>query len=144
MKPILFIKEDKGVTLIETIIAILLAAMTFVGFLQACNISAQMLENMKYRMSAVNIAQAQIEYLKAQGYDNIKVSSYTPFKSTNVTIDYGPTTAPEDDVIGEMRTKVRRATLAPTNGKKIVVEVIWPILGESKSEVLETVIYDRN
>lgn len=120
----------------------LMAAIMLVGFLQVCNSAALMLQNIKYRMKAVNIAQAELEDLRALGWANIDVSEYTPYKSTNVTIDDGLTAAPEDDIAGEMRTVIKEATSGPANGLKIVITVSWNILDRPRNEILEAVIYD--
>ena len=142
-RPFLSCKCVKGLTLIETVVAMVIATITFVGFLQVCNTAALMLRNIKYRMRAINIAQAEIEDLKALGCDGIDTSAFTPYRRTYVVIDERLTTSSDDDIIGEMRTRVRNVLKPPLNGKKIVVEVMWELLGESKSDLLETLIYSH-
>ncbi|MBL7068974.1 MAG: hypothetical protein ISS34_03880 [Candidatus Omnitrophica bacterium] len=132
----------KGLTFAETVIAILIAAILLVGFLQACTSSALLLRNIKYRVRAVNIAQAEIEDVTALGYSGIDMSEFTGGKQVNVIIDEGVTAASGDDVIGLMTTTVEDATSGPDNGRKIVVGISWSMLGQARSELLETVIYD--
>jgi len=138
------VKNQRGVTLMENVIAVLVTAVVFGGFLQICHFSALMLANVKFRMAAVNIAQAEIEGLKGLDFNEISVADFTPYQSTNVILDDGPTTGGEDDVIGEMRTTVKNTVTAPTNGLKIVVEVLWTVFGENKQEIVETVIYSND
>ncbi|MBN1871107.1 MAG: prepilin-type N-terminal cleavage/methylation domain-containing protein [Candidatus Omnitrophica bacterium] len=141
MRDFITFKRHKGITLIENVIGLLIAAIVFAGFLQVCNISSMMLQNIKFRVRAVNIAQAELEDIKSQNYDNIIISDYTPYKSTNVIIDGGPTSGSGDDVIGEMRTVVRNAINPPTSGKKVFVSVSWTLFGVVKRETAETIIY---
>lgn len=137
------VKKRSGLTLVESVIAMFVAAILVVGFLQACSSGALMLKNLRCRVRAINIAQAEIEDIKARGNEGIDVAIYTPFLSTPVVIDEGVTVGPIDDIAGEMRTTAMDVVSGPTNGKKIVVEVLWNFMGEAKSELLETVIYSR-
>lgn len=144
MEKIIKLKGNiKGLTLVETVIAIIIAAITLVGFLQVCNTASLMMTNIKYRMRAVNIAQAELEDLMASGYSNIDTALYTPYKKTYVIIDEGLSASSSDDIIGEMRTTAREVTSSPNNGKTIAVLVIWDVLGEHKREIIETLIYSR-
>lgn len=140
-RDIILLKNKRGVTLLENIIAVLVTGLVFGGFLQICHVSALMLTSAHFRMAAVNIAQAEIEDLKAIDFDNISVSTFTPYRSTSVILDDGPTSSADDDIIGEMRTAVRDTVNNPTNGKKVAVEVLWTAFGQSKQEIVETVIY---
>lgn len=142
MKKVIF-KGKKGLTLVETVIAMMIAAITLVGFLQVCNTSAIMLQNIKYRMRAVNIAQAELEDLMSLGYDGINMGAFSPYRRTYVVIDEGLTVSTGDDIIGEMRTRVSEVIRPPFMGRKIFVEVMWELLGEPKSEILETLVYSH-
>ena len=137
----IFSRKKKGLTLVETVIAMVIAAITLVGFLQVCNTSALMLQNIKYRMRAVNIAQAELEELMALGYDGIDIAAFSSFRRTFVVIDEGLTDSADDDIIGEMRTRANEVIRPPFMGRKIFVEVSWELLGEPKSEILETLVY---
>lgn len=143
MKPYISPGRKNGFTLIETIIAVLIAGSTFIGFLLVCNMSSIMLKDIKSRVRAINIIQAELEGIKALNYDEIDVANFTPYKAVNVIIDYGPTSSPDDDLIGEMRTTIRNAANPPLEGKKIVAEITWQTLGEGKQEIMETVVYSR-
>jgi len=143
MKFYISIKKEKGFTLVETVIAMLIATIILAGFLQVCNSSAWLLLSTKYRTRAINIAQAEIEDLKALTYDGIDVVAFTPYRADNIIIDEGPTSSPSDDVIGEMRTTVRNVINPPYDGKKIAVEVRWNMWGQPKQDILETVVYSH-
>lgn len=136
-----FIKKERGFTLVETVIAMLIATILLAGFLQVCSSSAWLLLSAKYRTRAINIAQAEIEDLKSLGYDGIDVATFTPYRALNIIIDEGPTSSSSDDVIGEMRTTVRNVVNPPYDGKKIAVEVRWNMWGQLKQDILETVVY---
>jgi len=123
----------------EIVIAMMIAAIMLVGFLQTCNSSALMLRNIKYRVSAINIAQAEIEDVKALGYDGIVMANFPSI--TNVIIDEGPTAAGGDDVTGTVTTTVANTTSGPDNGRKIVTGITWNVLGMTMQETLETVVY---
>ncbi len=139
MKSEIFVKNNKGVTLIEAVIAILIAAITLTGFLQVCSMSAFILQSIKYRMRAVNIAQAEIEDLKAETYSDIVSGVY----QTDIIIDEGPSSSSDDDIVGQLQTTIKNVTNAPLQGKKVIIEVSWELLGESKRDILETVIYSH-
>ena len=135
------LRDNRGITLMENVIGLVIAGIVFAGFLQVCNISSIMLQNVKFRVRAVNIAQAELEGIKSRHYESIVVSDYTPYKSVNVVIDEGPTSDSGDDVMGEMRTVVRNAVNPPTSGKKIYVQVTWTLFGSVRQETAETVVY---
>lgn len=134
-------KEKKGLTFMETVVAMMIAAIMLVGFLQVCNSSALMLRNIKYRVRAINIAQAEIEDVSSLGYEGINMALFP--RTVDIIIDAGPTQAANDDVRGQMTTTVRNATLGPDYGRKIIVDVSWGILGEIRQDILETVVYSH-
>jgi hypothetical protein len=137
-------KKESGLTLVECVIAIIIGTILLVGFLQVCTTSALNLKNLRFRVNAVNIAQAELEDIISLGSEGIDEDDYTPFLSTPVVIDEGPTDLHGDDIIGDMRTYVREVTVAPLKGKKIWVTVTWNFMGSSRSELLQTVIYSPN
>ena len=138
MKLLMAVKRDqKGLTFMEVVIAMMIAAIMLVGFLQTCNSSALMLRNIKYRVSAINLAQAEIEDVKALGYDGAVIG----VTITNVLIDEGATAAGGDDVTGTVTTTITNTTSGPDNGRKIVAQITWNVLGMVMQETLETVVY---
>ncbi len=140
MISLISLERKKGITLVETLIAMVITAIMLVGFLQACTASAYMLKNIKYRLRAVNIAQDEIESVKAGGFAAVVVGDQAWL---NVLIDEGPTAAPGDDIIGQMRRRIRNVAGGPTNGVTITIEVAWNMLGQARQETVETVFYDR-
>jgi len=135
--------KKKGVTLAENVIGLLIITLAFGGFLQVCNISNMMLLSAKCRVSAINIAQDELERRSNEDYESLDASAYTDYKSyPNIVIDSGPTSGSGDDITGEMRTYVRAYTepLTSKKGKLIYVRVLWTQSGQSKEESAETVI----
>ena len=141
MKLFTSINNKKGVTLVENVIGLVIVGIVFASFLQVCNISSILLQNVKFRIRAINIAQAELEEIKSMNYDSVVISDYTPYKSAGVIIDEGPASGSGDDITGVMRTIVKTATNPPTTGKKIYVRVFWTLLGSVREEIAETVIY---
>jgi len=116
-----------------------------VGFLQVCTTSALNLKNLRFRVNAVNIAQAELEEIVALGSDGIDAVVLTPYVlSANVVIDEGPTGLPGDDLLGHMRLHIQEVAAAPLKGKKIWVTVTWNFMGSARTEMLQTAIYSPN
>lgn len=136
-----FMKDKNGLTLVETVIAMVIAAVILLGFLQICSSYILALRIVKYRARAIAIAQAEIEDIKALGHEGIDVADFPT--QVNVIIDEGLTTSFADDVLGVMTTDVNNVTSAPLNGRKIVIQVAWSIYGQDKQEVLEGLIYSN-
>jgi len=131
----------KGFTLVEGMIAAVIAGIVLTTFLYAVSSARIMLKNLNYRLRAINIAQAEIEDVKAQGNEGIDMGDYDPFRRQRVIIDEGPTRRANDDVHAVMRTFVTEVEDPPLNGKKIVVEIRWEFMGRARMELMETVVY---
>lgn len=67
-------RNEKGFTLVETIIAIALLGIIGVTFLSALNVSLNVLVVTDERQTAMNLAESQMEHIKKQGY----LASYSP------------------------------------------------------------------
>ena len=138
MKKIIYLKKNKrGLTLIETMVAMIIAALILLGFLQLCSTSMVMVKNIRYRLSAINIARAGIEDVRAPGHGGIIIGT----TNVPVIIDEGSTAAAGDDIAGTMTTTARNTTSGPSNGCKIIVQVTWSVSGMAMQETLETVVY---
>lgn len=132
-------QEDfcEGLTLVETVVAILIAGIVLVGILEMFLLGASRLKMASNRTSAIALAQGELEYLRSKGYDNIDVASDSGAES--VIIDEGKTAAVSDDINGTMTTQISQIG----NAKRAIVTVNWtgPGYGDS-SEIAETVFYD--
>jgi len=133
----------KGFSLVEVLAAMIIAAIMLVGILQICTSSYLTLQDLKFRSSAANIAMAQIEDIRAFGYEDIVMATYTPSEIVNVLIDEGGTIGAGDDTIGVMTTMVKEATVPPNFGRKIIVQVSWNFSGQAKNEIMEGFVYSH-
>ena len=146
MKKISYLKTNRrGLTLIETVVAMIIAALILLGFLQLCSTSMVMVKNIRYRLSAINIARAEIEDIRALGYGGIDPTA-DRYKAPwpTVIIDEGATAAAGDDITGPRKSYVKNTNLGPLSGRngwKIIVQVEWTVSGTTMQEVLETVVY---
>jgi len=139
MNIFLFVKNKKGLTLVDTVIAMIIAAIILIGFLQICNSSMLALKNVKYRLQAMNIARAEMEAVMSDGYE----PNANDDNTVSIIIDEGQSASPDDDVLGEMRTIVQEVSSSPNRGNKIVIEITWAMRGQPRSEILETVVYNN-
>ena len=131
--------NKKGLTLIETLIAMSIAAAIMLGFFQLCSTFMVMVKNSRYRVSAINIARAEIEDVRANGYAGITMADFP--KNSAIIIDEGTDSGAGDDMAGVMTTTVKDTTNGPISGRKIIVELTWVTSNTNMQETLETVIY---
>lgn len=137
--------KRKGVTLIDVVVAMFIAAIMLVGFLQVCNSAAYMLKNMKYRVSAINWAREWVEdEIETRTYAQIVTAmANNQFTQEAVEIDEGPTSAVGDEIQGIITPTLTQVGGAPTRGVKVMVQVAWNMLGQARQEIIETVVYDN-
>jgi type II secretory pathway pseudopilin PulG len=67
-------KSEKGISLIETLVAIALLGIIIVGSLEGLGTSIKAFSSTNVRQKAITLAEYQMEYIKNQGY----LTAYTP------------------------------------------------------------------
>lgn len=127
----------KGITLLENVLALMITTIVIAGLIQLFIIMPMHTRIANHRVSAINLAQAKIEQLKAVGYDGIIVASYNPPEEEAVIVDSLKLDDPSDNLAGI------RSTFASdiTDGKKIVVTVTWSEFDKNLSETAEVIMY---
>lgn len=130
-------RKTKGITLLENVLALVITVMVITGLIQLFLLMPMHTRIANHRVSAVNLAQAKIEELKALGYNGIVTSAYTPPVDDAVIIDSIDLDDPADDLYGVRTTAVTDIT----DGKKIVVIVTWVEFSKNLSETAEEIIY---
>ena len=108
-------KSNKGLTLIEVLVAFVVLGLTATLFYQAFVSAAWSGAGSKWREEALNQARKQVEYLMSKGFDSTELvnGSYT----TSVTT--GDLAAMNGKIVYTIQT-------APnTQDKKITVKVTW-------------------
>lgn len=131
--------NKKGLTLVETLIAMSIAAAIMLGFFQLCSTFMIMVKNSRYRVSAINVARAEVEDVRANGYAGIAMADFP--RNSAIIIDDGTDPGAADDLTGTMTTSVKNTTSGPISGRKIIVQVSWVTSNTNMQETLETVVY---
>lgn len=126
--------RGKGITLIEVIVSMFIAAFMLVGILRLHTLGRIQSEIARHKVMAVNLAQAEIEDLKNSSYEGIVLSNY-PTTQT-VRIDTGETSASTDDINGTMITNISTIN----EGYKIIVSISWNDYYGTMTEILESTI----
>ncbi len=139
--------NNKGAALLDSIMAIAIFVVLFVGFFILIQLGIQTITERKARNGALALASSRIEYIRALDYSNIGLEGgdpigvlVSPIYSTINTVQYTITTNiswqddPADGLSGA-------GDANPNDYKEVVVSVSWPEhTGEVSSVKLSTII----
>ena len=130
----------QGFTLIEILIAIVLAATGLMALMQLMGVAIFADSNLEYRLTALNLANEKLEELKDDDYNNPNLDpASSPFTEASISgfgfIDQRQWTV--DYVDANLSTSV-----SDTGLKDVTVEVQWTQRGGTQSVAVETLIAD--
>lgn len=124
--------KNKGITLVETIVSILLLTISIGAMLGAFLIGKISVARAKHRISAINLARDKIEAIKGLSYAQIPSQA----GSESVTIDQG-TPLSGDELAGQRATTVSDAH-GDSRQYKIATTVTWAEKGATNLQ--ETIV----
>ncbi|NOX98071.1 MAG: type II secretion system protein [Nitrospirae bacterium] len=125
--------NNKGITLLEIVISLLIFGIAATGILRSfvfCNTRAK---STSLRTAAIALAQERMEQIKNDSYPNVTAANYPD--ETNLILDTAGTADTGDDLTG---TRTVTITGASPNPKTITVTVTWKFKGNQFSESLTT------
>ena len=100
-----FFSEQKGITLIETVVAMAILAVIGVALLNALDTNAKATRTLDEKVVATNLATAYFEAIKAMPYadtypsaEDIPSITVPPQYSVNVDIDFSSDSTPGDGI----------------------------------------------
>ncbi len=130
----------QGFTLIEMLIAIVLAATGLMVLMQLMGVAIFADSDLEYSLIALNLANEKLEELKDNDYNNPNLDpASSPFTEASISgfgfIDQRQWTV--DYVDADLSTSV-----SDTGIKDVTVEVQWTQQGGTQSVVVETLIGD--
>ncbi len=130
----------QGFTLIEMLIAIILAATGLMVLMQLMSVAIFADSNIEYRLTALNLANEKLEELKDNGYSDPNLDpASSPFTEASISgfdfVDQRQWTV--DYVDANLSTSV-----SDTGLKDVTVEVQWTQKGGTQSVAVETLIGD--
>lgn len=127
-------RNNKGLTIIEVVISIMITGFVLVGMLKLYSLGAIQSNLARHKVMAVNIAQAEIEGLISATYEGITLSDYPMTKT--VKIDTGKTGNTSDDIDGTMITNISNVS----EGYKVTIDVSWIDYYGGMNEVVTSII----
>jgi len=129
---------NKGMTIIEVVISIMITGFVLVGMLQLYSLGAIQSNLARHKVMAVNITQAEIEGLINKGYETItqEINQGIYPKTQDVKIDTGKTGNASDDINGTMITSISNVS----EGYKVTANVSWNDYYGAMSEVITSTI----
>lgn len=113
-------KKDKGMTIFETSISLMVLAIVIIGILSGVYLASKLSASNRHRITAIQLAEARMEQEKNRDYEDI--------------IDRGPF----GNVLPEGETTV--AVTQREEGKEIGVTVSWEEKGRELTQVLRTFV----
>ncbi len=118
-------KNEKGFTLIEVMIAIALLGIIAVAFLGALATASRALVIADERTTAESLARSQMEYVKNQGYIDYSADPHGVYDKITTTTDYSidSTAVPFDPVTGQPYSQVGGIFVQDDGIQKITVTV---------------------
>ncbi len=122
-----FLREQRGIALLETLVAVGIMAVAGIAFLQALNTISRSSGLYQQRVTAVNLAQSQVDEIKAMSYAaSYSVAPSLQFPSTynidvsavwiNIDIENGNITTAQTD------TGRQQVTVTVTQGGKPIFQ----------------------
>jgi len=120
------IKGQKGISLAELLIAIVIFAMTITAMVQGLLFGNRRIKAATYRTAAVIRAQERIEEMKNDTFANITTTNYPD--EINLTLDSGCNVLCDRDV-----------TISGTNYKTITATVSYSYRGQQYQESIITI-----
>jgi len=129
---------NKGMTIIEVVISIMITGFILVGMLQLYSLGAIQSNLARHKVMAVNITQAEIEGHINKGYETItqEINQGIYPKTQDVKIDAGKTGNTDDDINGTMITSISNVS----EGYKVTANVSWNDYYGAMSEVVTSTI----
>ena len=126
----IFQKNNRGFTLIEVLMAVLILMVGMLGLLQAINLAIEVNMRNQVREEAINIGQKVMNELRGKGFDNISVAT-TPTQ----TFNYGPYYVPSKmrGISRSYRVNRSSVVLSTENSKHVTkqleVVISWTYKG---------------
>lgn len=111
--------SQRGLTLVEAMFAIFIAAVVLSGVLRVALSGAQLVYGAKHKARALAMAEARMEVLRAETYDDLAAGNLDGDEA--VVIDGYDTANAVDDLAGVRSTNTEPAD----GGVKIAVAVTW-------------------
>lgn len=129
--------NQKGLTLMEALIAISLFLMVFIAFLIASSMASRYIQDTTHRLAAIYLCQETIEEYKAIDYRDITGGTFT---ESGVIIDEGSDlSSSTDDLTGYRITDIENWFVDGVHiGKMITVTVSWTSISGDHQQQLKT------
>jgi type II secretory pathway pseudopilin PulG len=118
------ISRQKGLTLVEVLVPMVIIAMAIVGLLTSFIMGRLHTTMARHRSEAINLLRARIEEVRSRGYDYLNAFHPNPSVETNLVLDEGPDReSPHDDLTCARTTQVTDNDADGT--LEITVTVTW-------------------
>lgn len=125
---------SRGITIIEAVVSIMIVGFVLVGMLRLYSLGDVQSVLSRHKIMAINIAQAELEFLINASYEEININSYPVTKT--VKIDTGKTNTTSDDIDGTMITSISSIS----EGYKVTATISWNDYYGQMSEVVTSTI----
>ena len=130
-----FMRNNRGMTLIETVGAVLIIGISVGSIFGAVIVGKYALTRAKHRVAVMNFITSKIEQVMADSYVGVIAGSYLE----DVTIDDYGTVDNSDDLIGQLQTDIE--DLEGGGYKKVLATINWTEKGwGGSSDLAENVV----
>ncbi len=120
--------NKKGMTLIEVMFALVILLIASLALMKTAMLGINMNVQNALRDEAANVAEAEMNYLRSQTFDNITSAATPTVASRNFrgfTVDYSVTPTPVD---------------ITTDSKQINISVVWSYRGKQYTHGITTIL----
>ncbi len=122
-------KDERGLSLLEVLIAMLFLAGAMVGFSAFLPRGRGVISHASSDRLAVEFAAGKLEEKTAAGFDNIPLGNGSP---VTVTIDSHGTPSTADDLIGQYQMDVAASPVYSNKIKEVTVTLQYSVNGTPK------------
>jgi len=138
------LSSNKGFTLIEIMIAMLIMMVGLLGLLQAVNIATEQNLRNQLRDESVMIGEQKLNELKMRGMGTTAAFRLLTSASTTETVQSSMRAFTKDFTVEKRVSSASTASLATTQSKKLEVSVGWSYKGKTFSNRIVSTLIDPN
>ena len=131
-------KRNRGASLLEVMIAIMILAIVGVSLLKTLTVATQSTYTAALGSAALYRCQEKIEEILADTYEQIDEVKYQP--EFDLVLDSRGTLTPEDDVYFNRVVTIADESADQRSMKRVAVHVMYFFAGETATEELSTIV----
>ena len=130
--------SQRGFTLLEAVVALLVLAIIGVSLLRGLSVSGQMTYTASLSATALYRAQEKMEEILADDFSQIETENYP--SEVGLTMDTRGTINTGDDVFFDRRVTIIDESTEDHQLKRVNVAVVFRFCGETYTERMETLV----